>query len=84
MRAQCLFWILIKVSAIDVDLFDNFRYLKDAIMQNSKTQEEVVWLFSSALSNIASSQIRKIKMDHKMHSLVRNKKLSLLCMWFDK
>lgn len=52
-------------------------------MQNSKTQEEVVWEFSSALSNIASfSQIRKIKMDHKM--FVKDKKLCWLCMWFDE
>jgi hypothetical protein len=54
-------------------------------MQNSKTQEEVVWEFSSALSNISSSsQIRKIKMDHKIYQLVRNRKLSCLCIWLDE
>ncbi len=52
MWAQCMFWILIKVTIIDVDLFDNFQQLKDAIMQNAKTQEEVVWEFSTALSSI--------------------------------
>ncbi len=57
-----MFWILI----IDIDLFDSFWYLKDTIMQNSKTQE-VVWEFSSALSSIASfSQIRKIKMEYEV------------------
>jgi hypothetical protein len=50
-----MFWILIKVSVIDVDLFDSFRYLKDAIIKIPKTQKEVVLEFSNALSNIASS-----------------------------
>jgi hypothetical protein len=61
-------WILIKVTIIDVDLFDNFRQLKDAIMQNAKTQEEVVWEFSIALSSITSSfQISKLKTNYKMY-----------------
>jgi len=68
MWAQCMSWILIKVTIIDVDLFDNFRQLKDAIMQNAKTQEEVVWEFSIALSSITSSfQISKLKTNYKMY-----------------
>jgi hypothetical protein len=54
---------LTKVIVIDVDLFDNFRQLEDVIMQNAKTQEEVVWEFSSTLSSIAYSLSMQIYVD---------------------